>query len=1159
MAAATTPSSSRISHPEAVVGDSWKLPKGPCNFRESSFSGGIKCGCRRFWIDRAVGQVSTSASSENGAGSGQTALCMCRHHACFHDEVYRPSSSNSTSAVSNPGLDVAPVHVHPRDSDCAAGSPLYVLLRSQADLSRGSTVLDPSVLMDRPGPSGDNTTSSNLVCDQRGSGLEGPSRSTPNSTAAAEQALLCLADEFIPASEAPHSQVSSSGLPPIPSQCLMPSEHLNLDSLDAIQSNDDRASQSRNKLNATTNSGAAVATSHHPAGLGLSLVTETSEVDTERIESANTSAHSSFVRHRLLDDQENHLQSRIEQELSLSAASKHNSTSAQSTPYAASTISVFHPTQHKRNQTPWKSRSFISPRNAIAITTANGMAPPSTTPEGTIQTEAATPSQQGTPDLRMLDHLETKRAVKELTGVVDVLDREVKRIEGGMTHMRRSPPHVPNDDSGDRIRPLPKGQASSATPPGHLPSADAKSSSLISSLSHLLPPLKSLLAAYPTILDAVKGYAARLDVLENASFSNAPAEDIQQEVELVEGRVLDLEGKVEELEKWRTGHDEDSGSVTRSHRTAKRKAEDGGMNDGSTSFVSITSSATNASNTSSTLIAAAVDRSGMLSRIDSLSSRLHELESSAPPSLARPWEVEIVFIPWGRGMKGIWFPADDFPASNSGSATQMMEGWIQTQGPIELSRRGSMQILDEKPGGWSETAIRQWAKGMEPWMVPKACSQTSRVYERLRSRGLVRIIQVSGNGAADVQAAMIAAFGSLMETLNGSQNPPIKSSHSSFSPRNEDAPILPLGLSAPFIPLRKLHKESRLRFLNPEEMLTSALWTVDFLASSAVMMAKAGRKLLFVTHRDGYIQGQDERTQWTWQKLRELPRVDLSDQSSIEMSSAQVREADAREACWEWDGKLDPPISSTSSSFASITSHGSSQHSYQVKPTPLSPDRHSSDGSESNPRKSPRPISPVSQFPHSHHGCRTSTPHTIPTPLLNKRRPSNGCRVSSSPTGPLSSSKRRRTSRSPTFDNTSVQDRPVWTSTPRRSNPPSPFFSEIGVPYPGSSATTTAIGGAKRGTTPFAYATPHSGPIAIDNRVRGVGSVIGTDDGKKKEDEDEIWEGVESEGAEIECHDEVVEDLMEKFLESDKEGAIVKEESDDGDEFFEEESAAWDS
>ncbi|KAH0537117.1 hypothetical protein FGG08_006079 [Glutinoglossum americanum] len=1096
---------------------------------------------------------------------------MCRHHACFHDVVYRPSSSSSTSAVPNPGLEVTPAHVYRRDADRTAASPLYVLIRSPADLSRGSTVLDPSILVDndrRRASNGGITTSPSLLNDHErqhnsySSGLGETPQETTNSTAAAEQALLHIADGLAPTTRAPCSQASSSGLPPIPSQCLLSSENVRPDVLDAIQSNDDRASRSLRKSSAPVNSGAAATTAHPAAGLGLSLITEASEADTERIESAATSAHSSFVRQRLLEDQESHLQSRIEYELSLNVANKRNSTSSESTPYAPSTISVFQPTQHKRNQTPWKTCSLVSSRGAPAITTGN-MVAPSGTPEDTVQTELATPC---TPDLRMLDNLETRKAVKEVIGMVDLLDREVKRIEGGITYTNRSPQHAPSDDSCDQLQLLPKGQKSTLAPPSHL-SADLKSSNLISSLSHLLPALKSLLTQYPTILDVIKSYATRFDVLENASYSNAPVEDLQQKVELVEDRVLDLEGKVEEFEKWRTGHDEDSSSVTRRHQTARgktEKAEDEGVNARSTSFVSTTSSATNASNTSSALIAAAIDRSGMLSRFESLSSRLHELEASAPPSLARPWEVEIVFLPWGRSLKGIWFPADDFPASSSGSTTQATESWMQTQGPIELSRRGSMQILDEKPGGWNETAIRQWAKGTEPWMVPRACGQTSRVYERLCSRGLARTIQVTGNGAADVQAAMIAAFGSLMETFNGSQNSLIKGGHSPFSSRSEDTPGLPLGLAAPFIPLRKLHRESRLRFLNPEEMLTSALWTVDFLASSTIMMAKAGQKRLFVTHRDGYIQyDRDERTQWTWQKLRELPRADLSELSPVDlMSSGQVREADAKEACWEWDGKLDPQIPSTSSSFASGTSHGSSRHCYQAKPSLFSPDHHSSDESESNLRKSPRPISPVSQFPHSHHR-RTSTPRTTPTPLLSKRRtPSSEYRVSS-PTKPLSSSKRRRTSRSPTHDNPSTQDRPVWASTPHRSNPPSPFFSEIGVPYPGSSVA--AVANNKRGTTPFAYATPHSGPVAIDSRGRDIGSTVGTDEGGKREEEDEVWEGVESEGIEVEGHEEVVGGLVERFWEESGGGNGVdvnvkrEQEYEDGDEFFDEESAAWDS
>ncbi|KAI9769510.1 MAG: hypothetical protein M1840_003987 [Geoglossum simile] len=1100
--AATTSISSPNSQPEAAIGDRWQFPKGPCNFRESSFRGGIKCGCRRFWTDRTVGgSGSTNAGIENGVRNGQVTWCMCKHHACFHDEEPRPSSSSSAPAVPSSGLEVAPVHVHRRDGDCTTGSPLCLFVRSPAGLSRGSTILDPSIFGDndkRPASNGGNTASSSLIYDQ---GVGQPLQETASAIAAAEQALLRPGGQTISVNGAAQAQASSSGMPPIPSQCLLSSQYLRPYSLEAFQGDGGKALMPFNAPSDSNGISAPAEASHHHTGLGLSLITENSEADTERIESAATSAHSSFVRQRPLEDHESHLQSKIEQELSSNASNIRNSSSAQSTPCAASMISMFQPTQHKRSQALWKTHPLIPPRNNLTRNTGGEMAFPPSIPEDTMQTEVATPSQQGTPDLRALDNLEMRKTVKELIGMIDLLDQEVRRIGGSITRVHRSPPLAPNDNSRDQPQVISTKQLSTAISPRQPPNTDTKSDDLISSLSFLLPSLKPLLTAYLTVLGVIKSYAGRLDVLENVSFSNAPVEDLQQKVELAEDRVLDLEGKVDELEKWRTSHDEDGISNTGKHRSRRWKIEDEAVNvtAQSTSFVSTASAATNASNTSLALVAAAIDRKEMLSRIEVLSSRLHELEASAPPSPACPWEIEVVFIPWGRNMKGIWFPTDNFPASSSGSLTQMTEDWMQTQGPIELSRRGSMQLLDEKSGGWSETAIRRWAKGTETWMVPRACGERSRIYERLLSRGLVRTIQVTGNGAADVQSALIAAFGPLVEALNGSQSSPAKASHSSFSSRNEDIP-LPLGLNAPFIPLRKLHKDSRLRFLNPEEILTSALWTVDFLSSSTIMMATGGRKRLFVTNADGYIQyNRDEQAGWTWQRLRELPRVRPA---PSETSGGQVHEADAKEACWEWDWRLDPQVSSTSSSFASNASHGSSQLSFQLKHSPPSPDRHSSDESEPNVHKSPRPISPVSQFPHSNHHHRTSTPHTIPTTSLSKRRtPSNDHNLSSSPTKPLAL-KRRRTSRSPTFDTTSVPDRPIWTSTPRRSNPPSPFFSEIGVPYPGSSTAATAAGGARRGTTPFAYATPHSGPIVTDNR-------------KKREEEEDVWEGVESEAEEL--------------------------------------------
>ncbi len=420
---------------------------------------------------------------------------------------------------------------------------------------------------------------------------------------------------------------------------------------------------------------------------------------------------------------------------------------------------------------------------------------------------------------------------------------------------------------------------------------------------------------------------------------------------------------------------------------------------------------------------------------------------------------------------------------------------------------------------WEDMHVRP--EKNEEWLVARACAQGSKIEERLRSRGFVKVIEVKGPEARDVQAAILGAFGDLPEILTAHR--------SSLQLPNSLAGFY--GLQASWVPLRKLHKDSRLRFLDPSEMVTPALWTVLFLSSSVAMRA-AGIKRLYITQPGSYLQQPDTATgDWTWQKMRLLPRVF----PDIE-SSAEVREADAREPCWEWDERLDPPPS-VHSSFTSQHSSLSirraaslrSQSSHHSYPSNQSSSAAPSPMLSTTPTSiiQTRPISPLIERHRPLHTRTSSMPSIIPlkfSPSQGKRRIASfdhelhGHSAQTSPICPSATvvTKRQRISRSPSRP----RDTPRWSA-----GPPSPYYFEEAVEH-------------KRGTTPFAYATPHSNVPYVDFRPHSVAGMTAddhedhgstTDDvelGGDEQDldfdsdtdhghqpEDEAWEGVEDEMA----------------------------------------------
>ena len=360
-----------------------------------------------------------------------------------------------------------------------------------------------------------------------------------------------------------------------------------------------------------------------------------------------------------------------------------------------------------------------------------------------------------------------------------------------------------------------------------------------------------------------------------------------------------------------------------------------------------------ASQTSSELISAAIERTEFSARLDNLESQFTDFRSSTLPSYAHPWKVEVVFLPFGTALKGIWSTIDQFSSQRSRNNSMAADNRTQSQ-YSNLVGTHALRSLETGQRRWEDLHVQP--EITSELLVARACGQRSKVEERLRSRGLVKTIEVVGPGARDVQVAMLAAFGDLPEILHRSNN---------AGEQLPDSLACFYGLQASWIPLRKLHKDSRLRFLDPSEMVTPALWTASFLSSSVVMRA-TGVKRLYVTHSESYIQQADiASTNWTWQKLRVLPRVFPDAESS-----AEVREADAREACWEWDERLDPP----ESAHSSFTSQHSSL-SIRAAPGQYS------DSSQSN-KSSSSAVSPVlSTTP-------TSATHTRQiSPLMERPHP----------------------------------------------------------------------------------------------------------------------------------------------------------------------------
>lgn len=290
-------------------------------------------------------------------------------------------------------------------------------------------------------------------------------------------------------------------------------------------------------------------------------------------------------------------------------------------------------------------------------------------------------------------------------------------------------------------------------------------------------------------------------------------------------------------------------------------------------------------------------------RVDLFDGRLAHLERTGPPSRTNPWQLEVILLPWARELRGIWISIEH----------------ADTSAISKLSTQRSTQ---------------DWDRGASGWLVPRACGPAAGlsgvVYERLHSRGFVQSIFLSSTSARELREALTRTFASLVgnmkypDTINRETSRP----GPACTPSGSNAY---LGLQVQFMPLRKIHKSSRLQFLSPAELSAPTLWTSDFLDASAFMkVPSAGLRRLFITEPSAYLQAQcsiSGSSDWSWQKLRELPRVwPNKDVSAV----PSICEADALEQCWEWNCRLDPPCNAETS----FPSPGSNNYAQWRPPPP---------------------------------------------------------------------------------------------------------------------------------------------------------------------------------------------------------------------------------
>ncbi|CAK7222479.1 hypothetical protein SCUCBS95973_004855 [Sporothrix curviconia] len=370
------------------------------------------------------------------------------------------------------------------------------------------------------------------------------------------------------------------------------------------------------------------------------------------------------------------------------------------------------------------------------------------------------------------------------------------------------------------------------------------------------------------LTNAVQSHEARLNKLENPSFCPSTAsvsasfaatqahEECIERHDHMDMRVTELESRLGEVERAQMNNDNDTATVTAS------------------SVVSVSASgaplSTTASIVSRTPRTTSATDPAILNQLEALQERVSLLQQAALPSPSRPWQIEVVFLPFP--LKGIWVEPSQFGSS----------GTIASANAAQRRQRGTTPSIGDADGEdeWMQTTLR----ADTPRLLPRACMPGRDIERRLRSRGLVQTVTVRGADAHSLHMAMVTAFGPLLRQMSSNNTTAANKSHRRSSSVSVVSQFL--GLQQSWVPLRKVHKESRLRLLKRSEMLTPAVWDVGFMTASVVMKA-SGLHRLFVTQPGAYLQNRDAYTHgWSWQRLLRLISVFVaaSDQQSTPSS-----------------------------------------------------------------------------------------------------------------------------------------------------------------------------------------------------------------------------------------------------------------------------------
>ncbi|KAK5725642.1 hypothetical protein LTR15_003832 [Elasticomyces elasticus] len=560
----------------------------------------------------------------------------------------------------------------------------------------------------------------------------------------------------------------------------------------------------------------------------------------------------------------------------------------------------------------------------------------------------------------------------------------------------------------------------------------------------------------------LRSLSHRVECLESMSFSHVPVEVVEEKFENMDVRLLDLE-------QWRTYTDNPAPTSVRKDTERRRMLPseiESFSSDGS--FDS-----TAAAHTEAVVLATLAANSETRPRIDDLERRLTDLEQ-AIPSFANPWHVQVVVLPFGRLLRGIWFSALEATQHSMQQSIQASDEWPGTQSAPKLSFGASTSAA------WTTDSIEAWASDAHGWLSPKACGPNGSVFQRLASRGLVQDITLTAPDSRHILGALAAAFGPILDKDDATA--PVDGHYK--------------ALDESFIPLRKERKSSRLRFLSKAEMVTPALWAAGFLDSAVIMKINDGHRRLYITTPEAYIQS--DINGWSWEKLKQLPLFDASDDER----AANAR-GSAIEACWAHNETLDRPAASLAPSFAI-----SREHYGSPADQPMQSNSEITEGAQDTSR--PYVFSNEQQSGGRHRtvslpsSASAAEPHRVSIP---KRRVASFETIDSavrhsSDVQDYAVVKKRRISFSPEAERQGVG------ITPRMSRePPSPYTSELVGEIIDHCVTSR-----NRGTTPFAYATPHSNSNPGVDRTEysaGDGDTEADTDLAMPHTEDDEWQSVE--------------------------------------------------